>query len=330
VAPVRVRDVDRRVQRAETRVGDGVNIVRGLCDEADAEKGQGREEPIAAPPRNYANVRLSPDGSRVATEIEDKNQDIWVWNLARETLTRVTTDPGLDETPVWMPDGRRIVFTSQAGGVLGSLFWQAADGGSPAEPLRESTFVQRASAVLPDGSELVFSEGRNLMMLRLDKDRRVRPLLRDSVAASGAGCAISPDGRWLAYVSIDSGSPQIFVSEISHPEERQQISPAGGSQPRWARDGRELFYTRLDGALISVPVSPGPTFTWGTSTPMFAGRYFNGSAVLSRGGTFDVTPDGRRFLMLKQGGPEQPVEPPTVVVVKNWIEELRRLVPPDR
>jgi serine/threonine-protein kinase len=97
---------------------------------------QGREEPIPAPARQYANVRLSPDGTRVAMEVEDEEQDIWVWHLARETLTRVTTDPGLDETPVWMPDGRRLVFTSQAGGVLGSLFWQAADGGSHSARVR--------------------------------------------------------------------------------------------------------------------------------------------------------------------------------------------------
>ena len=88
--------------------------------------------PIAAPPRAYVNVRLSPDGTRVAAEIEDDEHDIWVWDLARETLTRVTTDPGLDQSPVWMPDGRRLVFTTEAGGVLGALFWQAADGsGAP-------------------------------------------------------------------------------------------------------------------------------------------------------------------------------------------------------
>ncbi len=289
----------------------------------------GREEPIPAPARNYANVRLSPDGMRVAMEIEDEEQDIWVWHLVRGTLTRVTTDPGLDDTPVWMPDGRRLVFTSQAGGALGSLFWQSADGGRPAELLHQGTLVQRASGVLPDGRGLLFSEGDNLMMLSLDKDRGVRPLVQGSIAAGGANSAISPDGRWLAYVSIVSGSPQIFVINLAQPEERQQITPDGGSQPRWEGSGRELFYTRLDGTLMSVPVGLGPTFTWGTSTPLLRGPYFAGPAVLSSG-TYDVTPDGRRFLMLRRGGPEQRFEPPTVIVVKNWIEELKRLVPAGR
>jgi hypothetical protein len=103
---------------------------------------------------------------------------------------------------------------------------------------------------------------------------------------------------------------------------------AGGSQPRWARSGRELFYTGLDGALMSVPVIPGATLAIGEPARVFAGTYFNGPTVLSMGGTYDVAPDGRRFLMLKQGDSgTQPVEPPTVVVVKNWMEELKRLVP---
>ena len=237
---------------------------------------QGREEPIPAPARAYANVRLSPDATRVAMEVEEEDQDIWVWHLTRQTLTRVTTDPGLDETPVWMPDGRRLVFTSQTGGALGALFWQAADGGSPAEPLHQGTLIQRASDVLQDGSGLLFSEGTNLMMLSLDKDRRALPLIRGSVGGAGGESAISMDGRWLAYVGIDSRAPQVFVVDRLRPDE-ERMHIAGGSQPRWARSGRELFYTGLDGTLMSVPVISGATLTTGEPTQVFAGTYFDRS-----------------------------------------------------
>jgi serine/threonine-protein kinase len=287
---------------------------------------QGRETPIAAPPRPYANVRLSPDASRVAVEIEDQDQDIWVWDLTRETLTKVTTDPGLDETPVWTPDGRRLVFTSQAGGVLGSLFWQAADGSGTPERLAESEFIQRATAVLPDGRGVVYSMGGDLMTMSLDKGRQVQPLVRGQGGGGGAEAAVSPDGRWLAYVGGASGLPQIFVSPFSNPDQaRTQVTPAGGSQPRWAANGRELFYTATDGTLMAVPVAPGPAFTVGLPTPLVKGPYYSGLGILSRGGSYDVFPDGQRFLMLKYPG--EPAEPPTVVVVKNWFEELKRLVP---
>jgi serine/threonine-protein kinase len=282
----------------------------------------------AAPPRAYANVRLSPDGTRVATEIDDQDQDIWVWDFARETLTRVTTDPGQDETPVWTPDGRRLIFTSQIGGALGSLFWQAADGSGVAEPLKESEYIQRAAAVLPDGSRVLFSQAAGLMTLTLDK-REVVPLVPVQGGTGGMDGAVSPDGRWLAYVTGVAGVPHIFVSPLANPGAgRTHLTPSGGSQPRWAGHGRELFYTALDGSLMSVPVQSGATFTAGTPTKLFEGTYYAGRGVLSRGGTYDVSPDGQRFLMLSQiGDRSQLTEPATVIVVKNWGEELKRLVP---
>ena len=290
---------------------------------------QGREVPVAGPARPYTEMRLSPDGTRVALEIADAGHDIWVWDFARETLTRVTTDPGIDRSPVWTPDGRRLVFSSQAGGVLSSLFWQAADGSGVAEPLGDGQRSQQASSVLADASAVLYSEGAGMLALSLDGERRVRPVLR-STRRAGGGVA-SPDGRWLAYTGRDEpGLPaEIFVSPLANPElGRTLVSTAGGSQPRWARDGRELFYTAVDGAIMRVPIAPGPTFSAGTPVALFARRYYNGLGLLERPGTYDVAPDGKRFLVLKQGeGPDEPAAPATVVVVKNWIAELRRLIP---
>jgi Tol biopolymer transport system component len=267
----------------------------------------------------------------VAVGIEDEGQDIWVWDLLRKTLTQVTTDPGQDETPVWTRDGRRIIFTSQTGGTLGSLFWRAADGTGVAEPLGESEVIQRAWSVLPDGSRLLFSEPTRLMALSLDGKRSVGPLITGGSAVIGQSVA-SPDSRWLAYVTPVAGVPQIFVSALSEPGgARNQLTPSGGGQPQWSADGRELFYTALDGSLMSVPVSSGPTFAWGTPTKLFANSFYVGRGVASRGSTYDVSPDGRRFIMLKTtGDPGQLAEQATVVVVKNWGEELKRLVPARR
>ena len=136
-------------------------------------------------PAPMSTPRLSPDGTRVALDIRDQENDVWVWDFARETLTRVTSDPGIDQAPVWMPDGRRLVFSSQAGGAPGALFWQAADGTGKAERLtgRVANF-QRPSAVLPDGTRVLFSErcglrpATDVMMLTLEKDRRVQPLVQ--------------------------------------------------------------------------------------------------------------------------------------------------------
>ena len=158
----------------------------------------GREVPIAgAPLRPYVNVRLSPDQTRVATSIDDQEQDIWVWDFVRETLTRVTNDPGLDETPVWTPDSRRLIFTSQANGLLGSLFWQAADGSGTPERLGGSELIQRPTSVLPDGSRVLFAQPGGVMTLTLDKDRRVQTIVPSGRSVSVDG-VVSPDGRWLA------------------------------------------------------------------------------------------------------------------------------------
>jgi Tol biopolymer transport system component len=286
----------------------------------------GQEETIAAPARPYVATQLSPDGTRVALEIEDQNHDIWVWDLVRKTLTRVTTDPGSDRSPVWTPDGRRLLFSSQAGGGLGYLSWQAADGTGTAEHLAESANVQRPSAVVADGKRVLFTEGADVMMLTLGSGRLVQPLVATAQAEQNG--VISPDDRWVAYESNDSGPSEIFVRPFPNASEgKTQVSTGGGSQPLWARNGRELFYLAPDGALMSVSVKPGPTWTAAMPTRVIDHPYFRGGGV-SSSRTYDVSPDGQRFLILKQvASPDQLAAPARIVVVEHWFEELKRLVP---
>jgi serine/threonine-protein kinase len=291
---------------------------------------QGREETIAAPARPYLYPRLSPEGTRVAVEIRDQTNDVWVWNLARETLTPVTSDPGFDQAPVWTPDGRRLVFTSSRNGQVGTLYWQAADGTGAAERLTDSAQYQRASAVLPDGLRVVFWEGGagqtavDVMMLTLAKDRSVQPLIQGPFIDRNA--EVSRDGQWLAYEATDSGRPEVFVRPFPDVnKEKIQVSTAGGSQPLWAKNGDELFYVAAGGALMSVPVKRGTTWSAGPPTTLIDTAYFRGGGG-SDSRMYDVSADGKRFLMIKQEIPAN--QPPTrVVVVRHWLEELKRRVP---
>jgi Tol biopolymer transport system component len=286
----------------------------------------GREQAIdGAPERPYGAVRLSPDATQIALEIDDGENDIWVWHLARHTLTRVTSDPGPDEGPIWMPDGRRLIFTSQAQGALGSLFRQSADGSGTAERLTHGNSVQRASAVLPDGTGMLFDEYANVMLLKFDHPEPPRPAVARTSQVEQSG-VVSPDGRWLAYVGADAGPQQVFLRPFPNVEAaRTQVSPRGGSQPVWARNGRELFYLAPDGGLMSVPVPTGGTPGVGAPSRVFQQTYFDG-AGLTAPRTYDVSPDGHRFLLIKAAAAE-PSIPVRMVVVLNWFEDLTRAVP---
>jgi serine/threonine-protein kinase len=307
---------------------------------------QGREEPIKAPVRAYMYPRLSPDGTRVALDVRDQEQDIWIWDLARETLTRFTFDPGPDTHPVWTPDGRRVLFRSARSGPA-NLFWQAADGTGAVERLTESPNRQFSGTFSPDGTRLVFREetattGRDLMVVPLEGGRRgqpplpgvggpgrsatseARPLVRTTF--DEANGEISPDGRWLAYESDESGRDEIYVRPFPDVNSgRWQVSTGGGTRPLWARSSKELFYLGTSGAVMSTSVEGGSTLRAGNPTRLFEGRYFMPGQP---GRTYDVSPDGRRFLMIKPlAGAEQTAALPSLIVVQNWHEELKRLVP---
>ncbi|AMY07936.1 Serine/threonine-protein kinase PrkC [Luteitalea pratensis] len=281
----------------------------------------GRQEEIHAMPiRPYAAARLSPDGTRVAVQIDDGDHDIWVWDLVRETLTRVTTDPGLDQSPLWTADGQRLIFTR--GSSIGALFWQAADGSGAAERLTESVGIRRATSVLNDGSAVLYTENANVMTLTLDKSRRVQPVVRTQQPQQQG--VISPNGQWLAHAGFDGGS-QIFVRPFPNVNDAMaQVSTTGGVQPLWARDGRELFYQSLDGSLMSVPVVPGRTWKPQAPVRVMDPDVLREVSISLR--TYDVSPDGRRFLVIKSApGENTAASPPQVIVVQNWVEAWKGL-----
>ena len=183
------------------------------------------------------------------------------------------------------------------------------------------------------GTPVVFDEltptmGRDVLQIALDGTRRVTPLLQTTFDERNG--IVSPDGRWLAYESNSSGSFEIYVRPFPNVDGGQWlVSTAGGRQPLWARSGKELFYVGADGALLRAPVEASGT-TWNAGTPMklFEGRYVTGSGTLLR--TYDVSPDGQRFLMIKAPGTDAGTAVPALIVVQHWDEELKRLVPATR
>ena len=193
---------------------------------------------------------------RVALASNDEQQDMWVWDLRRATLTRLTFDPANDLPPVWTPDNRRLAFSSTRVGGQFNLFIQAVDGTGSVTRLTESPNQQNPTSMTPDGMHVLFNEvvpdqGRNLRMLTLIPTPHVESLLATRFEERGA--VVSPDGRWLAYESNTSGRFEIYVRPFPAVDEGQwQLSTAGGVQPLWSRDGRELFYVAPNGGLMTV------------------------------------------------------------------------------
>jgi Tol biopolymer transport system component len=293
----------------------------------------GREEPLAAPPRPYSYPRISPDGTQVVVDVRDAESDIWVWSLQRATLTRLTFDPRFDRFPVWSPDGRRIAFSSQRDGSRGNVFWQMADGTGQAELLAKGTSASQVfpTSFSPDGTKLLVHGDPNttqvddIGIVSLDggANKVVTPLL--ATMFEEANAQVSPDGRWMAYESNESGQAEVYVRPFPKADAgRWQVSTGGGTQPVWARSGRELFY-RSGETVMSVPIEMGASFVARNPMVLFKGQY----APTLGGRNYDVSPDGRRFLMLKVASAAngQVTTPARFNVVENWFDELKRLVP---
>jgi eukaryotic-like serine/threonine-protein kinase len=296
---------------------------------------RGIETPIKAPPRPYGAARLSPDGTRVALDIRIPVPHIWVWDLARETLTPVNNQPNAVElAPVWMPDGQRILFSSSRAGGNANLHVQSANGTGPVERLTTSDRAQFATSVTPDGSHVIlFSPtggggGASTDLFTAPSDARGQapvPLLESP--AQKLAAEISPDGRWLAYQSDESGRHEVFVRPFPNVEAgRWPISTDGGSRPAWSRRGDELFYLDGNDQLTAVRIqATSTTFIPSKPARVLNGKYVTGSTTRGYAlRSYDVSADGQRFLMLKESpGASTSAPQPNLTVVVNWIEELK-------
>lgn len=275
---------------------------------------QGTEQPLGAPPRNYTNPRISPDGRYVALVVQGANDDVWVYDTPRRTLTRLTFE-ARSLAPIWTSDGKRIIYRSTRNGRL-NLFRRAADGSGEVERLTVSEDNQSPVAASPDGGTVVFTttSGGDLWILPSAGDRQPRPFFTSPFTESNG--AFSPDGRWLAYTSNESGRLEIYAQPFPSGGRKVQISTDGGEQPRWVRG--ELFY-RNGGRVMVVELTTEPDLAVGTARMIVDRPYASGG-----GYAFDVTSDGQRLLMIKEG--DQEATATQISVVLNWFDELKRLM----
>jgi Tol biopolymer transport system component/predicted Ser/Thr protein kinase len=291
----------------------------------------GAEQPVAAPAHTYVGPRLSPDGRRVAVTITEQESQTWLYDLSRETLTRFTFEGNYNLNPIWTPDGKRIAFESNKEGPP-NLFWQLADGSGGLERLNTSEYIQVPSSWSPDGQLLAFHEvnpstQRDIWVLRLGDPstgsgqvHKAQPFLRTQFNEGSP--QFSPNGRWLAYVSDESGRFEIYVQPYPGPGGKSQISSDGGTEPMWNPNGRELFY-RSGNKMMAVEITTQPSFSAGKPKVLFEGRYLLTPATSPN---YVVATDGQRFLMLKPT--EQVQSAPTQInIVLNWFEELKQKVP---
>jgi len=294
----------------------------------------GTRQGLPAPSRSYSGPLLSPDGQRVTVSTLDPVQ-VWSVDIARGALSPVTVD-GQSDHGVFTPDGKRIVFRSRVAGSEGTLSWKAADGSGAVERLTTGGRSQTPSSWSPDGTTLAFmDEGESKGFFQFDVwllsigDRKTRALIH--TAANEITPEFSPDGRWLAYVSNESGPHEVYVQSYPGPGERHLISTNGGEQPAWSRDGRELFYVQNGGynpgrglpTLMSVSITTVPTFVAGTPKALFESTDLSSAW----GRSYDVALDGTRFVLALSKDASANLAPTQMIFVQHWFEELKRLVP---
>ena len=276
--------------------------------------------------RTYGWPRLSPDGSRAALTISTgANTDVWILDLARGALQRVTTDPGEDFGAVWSPDGTRIALSSEIDkpDEGPGMAWTLGDA-FEVEPLLHTPGIgnwEFPTSWSPDGAWLAFTrdhdEGSSdIEMMPTTGERAPVPFA--ATDAREVGATFSPDGRWVAFVSDGSGRNEVFAQPFPGPGRPVQLSTAGGVEPMWSRDGRELFYRQAN-ALVAVSVDPAAAdLAPGTPVVLFEGRY-ELSPYGGRQANYDVSPDGRRFLMVRR---KNLPEPTSIQIVLSWPEAL--------
>jgi eukaryotic-like serine/threonine-protein kinase len=278
----------------------------------------GAEVGTVGVPAEYVSPRLSPDGQKLAVDIFDLRlgtTDIWLYDLLHNTARRFTIDPGMENQPLWSPDQQQIVFAADRRGPPFLHVKDINDDGSGTALVAPSGHRQIPNdwAQTPEGQFIIYEDrgaetGRDLMLLPMFGERQPRPFLR--TPASEWGAHFSPDGRWVAYLSNETGRDEVYVRGLQASGRKWQISTAGGAFPRWRRDGKELFYLAHDHHLMAVPLHTGATIEAGTPVPLFP---------VEAGVFCDVTADGQRFLIKTTSG----IPPLPITVVLNWTADIR-------
>jgi serine/threonine protein kinase/WD40 repeat protein len=285
----------------------------------------GKEMGALGTPGDQANPRISPDGKRVALDIIDSqtgNVDIWIYESSGGIATRLTSHPATEAGPIWAPDGGRIVFMSVRQG-HGELYQKSSSGAGSEEPILQSERTKNPTDWSPDGRFILYraldaKTNFELWVLPVGGDGKPIPFIKATFGVSHG--QFSPDGRSVAYASNESGKWEIYVASFPGPGGNWKVSSAGGSEPRWRRDGKELFYLAPDGKLMAVDVKEGAAFEAEVARPLFQIRrreHISSSDLFS----YDVSADGQRFLVNTDVGE---TTSPLLTVVVNWTAGLKK------
>ena len=282
-------------------------------------------------PANWFNLAFAPDGRRVAMEIRERTSDIAIYEWARDTLTTLTQDPGRATKPVWTPDGSRIAFAStRADKSAANLYWQRADGRDEPKRLTTSVNQQEPTSWHPSGAFLAFEETQpplnlDVMILPFEGSdatgwKAGQPFVFVNSPYIEGGPAFSPDGKWLAYSSKESGREEVYVRPFPGAEPKWQISTDGGTLPTWSRSKPELFFGANSRIMVTTYTVKGATFEAEKPQLWSEGRYQTRGANRM----FDLHPDGQRFALAPAPQSSDSPKQDHVFLVLNFFQELRR------
>ena len=273
------------------------------------------------PTADYASPAISPDEKRLAVQrldTETENSDVWLYDFSRRTSTRLTADPGEEQAPVWSPSGKQIAFTgSQKGEGVSGLHVKSVDGSLLEEKMPSTGREQRISDWSPDSKYILYAERQpagnfNLWAVTTTGERKAFPVRQ--VPYREGGGRFSPDGHFIAYVSDESGRFEVYTQTFPQATERWQVSTDGGREPRWRRDGKELFFLSPSNDLMSVQMDAGRPVETSVAQKLFP--------IGDAADTYDVAGDGKRFLLIV---PDRDIPNPPITVVFHWLpDKLRR------
>ena len=288
----------------------------GLASQLVSVDQHGAARPLLDSARVYLHPRLSPDGRRIAFESQaGASNEIWVADLASQAAERLTRE-GFSDRPEWTPDGRRVLYVN-ARKPINELWWQPADGSGAAELVYQPTDAIREGVFTPNGDTIVFrmdtpDSNRDLYLLPLRGERKPVPLLTG--IDDDKQPRVSPDSKWLAYVSDQSGREEVYVRPLTGGGARVSISTGGGGEPLWAPDGTRLFY-RVGARLMAARVVTSPAFAVVARDTLFEGPFMTDQWHPN----YDVAPDGKSFVMVRPVAQDR-----QLIIVMNWLEELRQ------
>jgi len=275
---------------------------------------QGVEQKLDIPAEDYVDPAFSPDGRRVAIAIRAVNgQQLAVYDRDRGLLTYIVSNGALNDAPVWIADGKSLLFDSVGPSQKRGIYRVAADGSSAPQLIRETSVNSHVTATAGDYAAVTVNDpltSTDLWLLKL-RDHNEMLVFKRTDATERQG-SLSPDGHWLAYASNESGRSEIYVEPVPGPGGRWQISNDGGEQPRWVRHGREILY-RNGTKMMSVSVQVQPVFRAGKASQLFDRRFDRGGSVAG----YDVTPDGQTFVMTRS----EHASPTEVRVVIGWAHD---------